>query len=114
VLSTLLGLVDNDDGVRGLHKLYRLPPGEFITLLVNDVALLLLLAAGEVLAEGVNVDDENLNRVCWWQTAEACSPSSRRKQRLELDVVVDRTEVIAGDVDVLEHPFADWQRWVRR
>jgi hypothetical protein len=58
-----LRLVDDDDRPRRLHELDRLPSGEPVALLVNDVALLLLLRAGEVLREGVDIDDENLQGV---------------------------------------------------
>ena len=58
-----LRLVDDDDGPGRLDEFDGLPAGKFVTLLVNDVALLLLLGAGEVLAEGVDVDDQDLQRV---------------------------------------------------
>ena len=66
-----LRLVDDDDGARRLHELDRLAAGEPVALLVDDVALLLLLGAGEVLAEGVDVDDEDLQRVAGRRTAAA-------------------------------------------
>ena len=66
-----LRLVDDDDGPRRLDELDGLAAGELVALLVDDVALLLFLGAGEVLAEGVDVDDQDLQACCWWRTAAA-------------------------------------------
>ena len=58
-----LRLVDDDDGPGGLDELDGLPAGKLVALLVDDVALLLVFGAGEVLAKGVDVDDQDLQRV---------------------------------------------------
>ena len=59
-----LRLVDDDDGPGRLHELDGLPAGEFVAFLVDDVALLLRLGAGEILAEGVDVDDAGFAACC--------------------------------------------------
>ena len=83
-----LRLVDDDDGPGGLDELDGLPAGELVALLVDDVALLLFLGAGEVLAEGVDVDDQNLHRVA----------DGELPQAVHLLGVVD--EVLKGQVVV--------------
>jgi len=66
-----LRLVDDDDGSRRLDELNRLPTGELVALFVDDVALLLGLRPGEILAECVDIDDENLQRVPGGELAES-------------------------------------------
>ena len=58
-----LGLVNDDNRVCGLHELDGLATGELVAFLVDDVALLFFLGAREVLAKGVDVDDQNLKCV---------------------------------------------------
>ncbi len=55
-----LRLVDDHDGPGCLHELDGLAAGELVALFIDHVALLLSLGAGEVLAEGVDVDDQDL------------------------------------------------------
>ena len=102
-----LRLVDDDDGPRRLHELDRLAAGELVALLVDDVALLLVLGAGEVLAEGVDVDDENLQRVAGGELPQPVDPLRVVDEVLERQVVVERAEMLGGDLDVLQHAFAD-------
>ena len=102
-----LRLVDDDDRPRRLHELDGLAPGELVALLVDDVALLLCLGAGEVLAEGVDVDDEDLQRVAGGELAQPVHLLGVVDEVLEGQVVVERAEVLGGDLDVLEHAFAD-------
>ena len=102
-----LGLVDDDDGPRRLHELDGLAARELVALLVDDVALLLFLGAGEVLAEGVDVDDEDLQRVARGELAQPVDLLGVVDEVLERQVVVERAEVLGGDLDVLEHALAD-------
>ena len=102
-----LRLVDDDDGPRRLHELDGLAAGELVALLVDDVALLLLLRAGEILAEGVDVDDQNLQRVAGGKLAQPVHLLRVIDEMLEWQVVVERPEMLGGDLDVLEHAFAD-------
>ena len=102
-----LRLVDDDDGPRRLHELDRLAAGELVALLVDDVALLLRLGAGEVLAERVDVDDQDLQRVAGRELAQPVDPLRVVDEVLERQVVVERAEVLGGDLDVLQHAFAD-------
>ena len=64
-------LIDNDNRSRGLDKLDRLAARQFVTLLVDDIALLLSFSAGKILAEGVDVDDEDLEGVAGGELAQA-------------------------------------------
>ena len=102
-----LRLVDDDDRARRLHELDRLAAGELVALLVDDVALLLFLGAGEVLAEGVDVDDQDLQRVAGRELAQPVDLLRVVDEVLEGQVVVERAEVLGGDLDVLEHALAD-------
>ena len=69
--------------------------------------LLLLLGAGEVLAEGVDVDDEDLQRGAGGELAQAVDLLGVVDEVLERQVVVERAEVLGRDLDVLEHALAD-------
>ena len=102
-----LRLVDDDDGPGRLHELDGLAAGELVALLVDDVALLLFLGAGEVLAEGVDVDDQDLQRVADGELPQPVDLLGVVDEVLEGQVVVERPEVLGGDLDVLEHAFAD-------
>ena len=102
-----LRLVDDDDRPRRLHELDGLAAGELVALLVDDVALLLFLGAGEILAEGVDVDDQDLQRVAGGELAQPVDLLGVVDEMLEGQVVVERPEVLGGDLDVLEHAFAD-------
>ena len=109
-----LGLVDDDDGPGRLHELDGLAAGELVALLVDDVALLLVLGAGEVLAEGVDVDDQDLQGVAGGELPQPVHLLGVVDEVLEGQVVVERPEVLGGDLDVLEHALRGWPRWARR
>jgi hypothetical protein len=102
-----LGLVDDDDGARGLDELDRLAARELVALLVDHVAPLLCLGAGEVLAEGVDVDDQDLERVAGRELSEPVDFPGVVDEVLERQVVVEGAEVLGGDLDVLEDALAD-------
>ena len=102
-----LRLVDDDDGPGGLDELDGLPAGELVALLVDDVALLLLLGAGEVLAEGVDVDDQDLQRVADGELPQPVDLLGVVDEVLERQVVVECPEMLGRDLDVLEHALAD-------
>ena len=102
-----LRLVDDDDRACRLHELDGLAPGELVAFLVDDVALLLLFGAGEILAESVDVDDQNLQCVAHRELAQPVDLLRVVDEMLEGQVVVERTEVLSGDLDVLQHALAD-------
>src|SRR5262249_13413430 len=102
-----LGLVDDDDGPRRLHKLDGLVSRELVTLFVDDVALLLFFGAGEVLAEGIDVDDQNLQRIAGGELAESIDSPGIIDKVLEGEIIVKGTEVLGSDLNILEHTFAD-------
>ena len=109
-----LRLVDDDDGPGRLHELNGLAARELVAFLVNDVALLLFLGAGEVLAEGVDIDDQDLQRVAGGELPQPIDLLGVVHEMLEGQVVVERPEVLGGDFDVLEHALPEWPRWAPR
>ena len=66
-----LRLVNDDNRIGRANEFNRLAPRQFVGLFENDVALLLVFSAGEILAERINVDDENLNLVADRELAQA-------------------------------------------
>lgn len=55
-----LRLIDDDEGAGGLYELDGLAAGESVALPVDDIALAFFFGAGEVLAEGIDVDHQDL------------------------------------------------------
>ena len=96
-----LRLVDDDDGASCLDELDGLAAGELVALLIYDVALLLFLRAGEVLAEGVDVDDKNLKRVADRKLPEPVDLLRVIDEILVFNIVVERFEMIFRDLQVL-------------
>jgi hypothetical protein len=58
-----LRFINDHNRARSLNKLHGLSAGEFVALLVNDIALLFGLGASKVFPKSVNVDDKDLQRV---------------------------------------------------
>ena len=83
-----LRFVDDDDGPGRLDEFDRLAAGEPVAFLVDDVAFLLRLGAGEVLAEGVDIDDENLERGADRKLPKAVDLLGVVDEMLERQVVV--------------------------
>jgi len=102
-----LRLVDDHDRARRLRKLDRRAAGKPVALLVNDIALAFFVGAGEVLAEGVDVDDHDLERIACGELTQPIHLLCIVDKVLEGKIVIEHAEVLGGDFDVLEHPFAD-------
>ena len=89
-----LGFVNDDDGPRRLHELDRLATGELVALFVDDIALLLFLSAGEVLAESIDIDDQDLQRVADRELPQPVDLFSVIDEMLEGQVVVEGAEML--------------------
>ena len=96
-LDGLLGLVggihalrfiDDDDGAGRLHEFDGLPSRQLVALLVDDVAFSLRVRSREVLAEGVDVDDQDLQRIADRELAQAVHLFRVVHEMLEGKVVV--------------------------
>ena len=58
-------------------------------------------------AEGVYIDDQNLNRVSNGKLPHAVHFLGVVNEMLERQVVVEGLEVLRGDLDILQHTLAD-------
>ena len=109
-----LRLVDDDDGVGGLNELDRPPPRHAVVLAVDDVELLQLVLGhlrqvfvGNILLEGLDVDDHDLNLVAGRELPHLAEPLRVIDEVIERRLVVERLEMLLRHVDALEHAFAD-------
>src|SRR5207253_10565842 len=102
-----LGLVDGDNLACRLDALDGLATGELVAFLVDDVACLLLFGASKILAESVDVDDQNLKYVVHRKLAQAIDLRRVVDEGFKGHVVIERTEVLTGDLDILQHTLAN-------
>ena len=110
----VLRLVQDHDGLRRLNELDGLQAR--LAHLVDDVALALLFGRGTVpcagclgriLRKGVNVDNQNLDRIRQGKVAQLVDLGRLVHHELDTLVVIQRLEVLFGNLQAFHHPFTD-------
>ena len=102
-----LRLVDDHDRIRRPHEFDRLAARELVAFLVDHIAPLLRLRAGEVFAEGIDIHHQNLHAVARGKLPELAHALGVIHIVLRLHIVVERAEVVARYFQILQHALAD-------
>ena len=109
-----LRLVDNHNRIGGLNELDGPPPGHAVVFAVDDVKLLQLLLGhfrevlvGNILLEGLDVDDHDLNLVAGRELPHLTKALEIVDEVIERRFLVKRLEMLFCHVDALENAFAD-------
>ena len=102
-----LGLVDDHDRICRGHELDGLSARELVILLEDDVALLFLFRSREILAEGIDVDDHDLDRVAHGELPEAIDLLRIVVEIFILDVVEEGFKVFLRDLQIFQDAFPD-------
>ena len=114
----VLRFVQDHDGVRGLDELDGRHPG--FAHLVDDIAPIFppLSPRGRgagregagILGEGVDVNDQNLNGIRKGEMAKLVHSGRVVHHELGALVIVERLEMLPGDLQALQHALADRHR----
>ena len=109
-----LRFVDDDDRANCPDEFNRSPSGHAVSFAVDDIELLQFVlghlrqcSVGDILPEGLDVDDHDLNLVAHRELAQFSESSGVVDEMLEGRVLVERLEMLLHHVDALEHALAD-------
>ena len=109
-----LRFVDDDDRADCPDEFNRSPSGHAVSFAVDDIELLQFILGhlrqcrvGDILPEGLDVDDHDLNLVAHRELAQFSESSGVVDEMLEGRVLVERLEMLLHHVDALEHALAD-------
>ena len=105
-----LGLVDDDHGIGRLDKLDGAAARHPVVGPMDDVRLVLLRRVREALAEGIDVDDHDLNAVAGRKVPYLSELLRVVDEIVEPDVLVEPAEVFFGDLERLVDALLDGHR----